>query len=61
MTVNCSRKTNMLSVKISRELKKIAEYPVHQLILLGHLEIQIAFSYYLRMLLGSYLEVVWLA
>ena len=48
----------MLSVKISRELKKkIAEYPVHQLILLGHLEIQIAFSY-LRMLLGSYLEVV---
>ena len=57
MTVNCSRKTNMLSVKISRELKKIAEYPVHQLILLGHLEIQIAFSY-LRMLLGSYLEVV---
>ena len=61
MTVNCSRKTNMLSVKTSRELKKIAEYPVHQLILLGHLEIQIAFSYYLRMLLGSYLEVVWLA
>ena len=60
MTVNCSRKTNMLSVKISRELKKIAEYPAHQLILLGHLDIQIAFSY-LRMLLGSYLEVVWLA
>ena len=33
----------MLSVKISRELKKIAEYQVHQLILLDRLEIQTLF------------------
>ena len=40
---NKLNKTNMLSAKISREYK-IAEYPLHQLVCVGLLEIHIALS-----------------
>ena len=34
----------MLSAKISREVKKYTEYPPHQMIRLGYLEVHIAIS-----------------
>ena len=44
ITVTSSAKLTRFRRKYQKSLKKVAEYPVHQVIHLGRLEIHIAFS-----------------